>query len=346
MKTRIPILLALPALLLGAPAASAPPAPPRSPDQTLVKDVVRLEGNVVNKLEGDGLLVGLAGTGDKSARTKKMALLYYKSQGSTFDLSDLDSKNMAAVHVTADLPPDRAKGDTLDVTVSATEGATSLKNGFLISTVLVGPGVPPPGTAKPVVAFATGPVLTGGGDSPHLTVGRVLNGATLIVANPGRGEVVKDGRVTLLLQSPDFANAQRVAQAVSAEFERETRGGESLAKAAAANRVVVTLPEAYRDSPVDFLSRVLELPVVLVKEKARVVVNARTGVVTYTGDVRLSAVQVSFGEKNEITLYIDEGGTLASLLQRLDTFSTPARKLEVLQNLHAMGVLRAELVIL
>lgn len=342
-------LLALPGLLAAAPRDPGPPAdPPRVPDQTLLKDVVRLEGAATTKLEGDGLVMGLAGTGDKSARTKKMALLYYKSTGSTFDLADLDSKNMAAVHLTADLPSDKARGDLIDVTVSASEGATSLRNGILISTVLVGPGAVAPGApAKPVLAFAQGPVLVGDGSAPHLTVGRVVGGGTVLKPNPGRGEIVKDGKVALLLQAPDFANAQRVAQAVNAEFEREARpGAEPLARAAAANRVEVLLPEAYRACPVEFLSRVQELPVSLVKERARVVVNARTGVVTYTGDVRLSAVQVSFGEKGEVTLYIEEGGSLAALLEKLDKVSTPARKLEVLQNLHAMGALRAELVIL
>ena len=341
-------LLAVPALLAGV---EKPAPPPRAVDQTLVKDVVRLEGAVMNRLSGEGLIVGLAGTGDKSARTKKLALKFYKDMGGTFELADLDSKNMAAVIVTADLPPFLSRGDTLDVTVASTEGAGSLKNGVLLNTVLVGPGSVEPGAAKPVLAYASGRVLVGGADAPHLTVGRVVDGATILNPNPGRGEIIKDGKLVLLLKTPDFANAQRIAQSVSAEFEREQKRGPSgesdpLARASAANRVEVILPEAYRAAPVDFLSRLLELPLVLVKERARVVINPRTGVVTYTGDVRLSAVQVSFGEKGEIGFMVEEGGTLADLLRKLDQVATPARKIEVLQNLHAMGALRAELVIL
>lgn len=334
-------------LLLALPLAAA--------ETTLVKDVVRLEEAVVNKLAGEGLVVGLAGTGDKSARTKKLALRFYKEMGGTFDLADLDSKNMAAVIVTAELPPFKARGDALDVTVASTEGAASLKNGILLTTNLVGPGAVPEGRAKPVLAFAQGPVLVGderqaaGATSTgHLTVGRVPNGGLVLDPNPGGAKVVRDGKVGLLLRAPDFANAQRVAEAVNAAFER-ARGKDDPAppaRAVSANRIELTVPASYRDAPVDFLSRVLELPLSLVKERARVVVNARTGVVTYTGDVRLSAVQVSFGEKGEAKLMIEEGGSLADLLERLDKIATPAKKIEVLNNLHAMGALRAELVVL
>ena len=89
---------------------------------------------------------------------------------------------MAAVHVTADLLPDKARG-LPDVMVSASGGRDSLKNGILISTVLVGPRAAP-GAAKPVLA-SPGPVLVGGG-RPHLTVGPVVNGAMVLNPNPGR----------------------------------------------------------------------------------------------------------------------------------------------------------------
>lgn len=341
-------------LILSGRALGAPPSapePPRRPEETLVKDVVRLEEAFTNKLSGEGLVVGLAGTGDKSARTKKLALRLYREMGGTFALGDLDSKNMAAVIVTADLPPFKARGDSVDVTVASTEGAGSLKNGILLTTNLVGPGAVPEGTAKPVLAFSQGPVLVGdekqagGGTVGHLTVGRVVNGGVILNPNPGHARMVRDGRLGLLLRAPDFANAQRVAQSVNAEFDREQRGA-CLAQAVSANLIEVALPEAYRSDQVSFISRIMELPLVLVKERSRVVVNARTGVVTYSGDVRLSAVQVSFGEKGEASMTIEEGGTLSKLLERLDRFATPARKIEVLTNLHSMGALRAELVIL
>lgn len=324
-------------------------------DETLVKDVVRLEEAFTNKLSGEGLVVGLAGTGDKSARTKKLALRLYKEMGGTFELADLDSKNMAAVIVTADLPPFKARGDALDATVASTEGAGSLKNGILLATNLVGPGAVPEGQVKPVLAFATGSVLVGdepaaGAGSPkgHLTVGRIPNGGLILNPNPGGARMLRDGKLGLLLRTPDFANAQRVAETVNLAFERSLREGDPkpLAKAVSANRIEVLVPAGYREAPVDFISRVLELPLSLVKERARVLVNARTGVVTFTGDVRLSAVQVSFGEKGEAGMTIEEGGTLADLLMRLDKFATPAKKLEVLNTLHALGALRAELVIL
>mgnify|MGYP001577196382 CR=1 FL=1 len=335
---------------LGAPPA-APPEPPRRPEETLVKDVVRLEEAFTNKLSGEGLVVGLAGTGDKSARTKKLALRLYREMGGTFALGDLDSKNMAAVIVTADLPPFKARGDGVDVTVASTEGAASLKNGILLTTNLVGPGAVPEGMAKPVLAFAQGPVLVGdekqpgGGSAGHLTVGRVPNGGVILDPNPGHARMVRDGRLGLLLRTPDFANAQRVAQSVNAEFDRQQQGA-SLAQAVSASLIEVVLPEASRGDPVAFISRIMELPLVLVKERARVVVNARTGVVTYSGDVRLSAVQVSFGGDGENALMIEEGGTLSELLSKLDKVATPAKKIEILNNLHSMGALRAELVIL
>ncbi len=342
----LPFLLFLPVVLSGA-------------SETLLKDVVRLEGTYTNKLTGVGLVTGLAGTGDKSESTRRLAQQFYKEMGNTFDLKEIDIKNMAAVVVTADLPTSKARGDTVDVTVSSLGGASSLKNGKLLPTNLVGPGSIPAGGVKPVLAFATGSVqvgdekaqLGGAGPAGHLTVGLVVNGATVVNPNPGGGEVLKDGRIALLLLSPDFANAQRVAQTVNAEFEREQRHAAPaktsvpIALATGPNRVEVTIPEAYRQVPADFISRVLELSLSLVKERARVVVNARTGIVTYTADVRLSAVQVSFGGRGEGKLKINEGGTLSDLLDALDQVATPARKLEVLNHLHAMGALRAELVV-
>lgn len=340
--------------VLAAGAAELPPAgPARRPEDTLIKDIVRLEEAFTNKLSGEGLVVGLAGTGDKSARTKKLALRLYQEMGGAFNLGDLDSKNMAAVVVTADLPPFKARGDAIDVTVASTEGASSLKNGILLTTNLVGPGAVPEGMAKPVIAFAQGPVLVGDDRQPngqttgHLTVGRVSGGGVVLNPNPGKAQIVRDGRVGLLLRDPDFENAQRVASAIDTELFRDRRDpAVPLARAAGANLIEVEVPEAYREVPVQFISKILELPVTLVKERARVVVNPRTGVVTYSGDVRLSAVQVSFGGDGENALVIEDGGTLSELLSKLDKIATPAKKIEVLNNLHSMGALRAELVVL
>ncbi len=346
MTTLTRILLPLLAAPLAFAAEPAPVVPAPAPAETRLKDVVRLRGAVKQDLMGEGLVIGLAGTGDKSPLTKKLAQRFYKEMGSSFDLSDFDSKNMAAVVVTADLPPFLSRGDRIDVEVSSTNGASSLKNGRLLSTPLSGPG---PDPAKPILALAQGSVQVGDEKAPpgasapsgHLTVGRVVNGGQVLDPNPGRGEVIQEGRLALLLRNPDFANAQRVAEAVNAEFLHDAQT--AVARATDANRVEVALPKAYQDAPVGFLSRLMELPVTLLKERARVIVNVRTGVVVATGDVRLSTARVSYGE-NGAFLEIPEGEALSKVMQMLKV-ATVNQKIEVLNALKAAGALQAELVI-
>ncbi len=346
MRTLLLLTAILPLLTLQAAPTAAPAPSALAPEETRLKDVVRFRGAETNALMGEGLVVGLAGSGDKSAMTKKMAQRFYKALGSTFDLADFDSKNMAAVLVTAELPPFLAIGDEIDVKVSSTNGASSLKNGTLVSVPLTIPGA-----GTDVIAVAHGPIQVGDEKAPpgatapsgHLTIGRVVNGGKIQVPNPGKGEVVRDGKVALLLRNPDFANAERIAAAVNAEFLREAR--EPLALAGAANRVEVEVPEAYRAQPIGFLSRLMELPVTLLKERARVVVNVRTGVVAASGDIRLSASRLSFGETSQGSLLIPEGYTLSDLMQTLGKFATVNQKIEVLNALKALGALQAELVI-
>lgn len=331
--------------LLVLPCLSVLPA---GGGESRVKDVVRLEDAVRNTLMGEGLVVGLAGTGDKSARTKKLALRLYKEMsGTLFDLADLDSKNIALVHVTAELPPFLARGDRIDVTVSSTEGASSLKGGILVHANLVGPGT---AERKPVIALASGAVVLGAerpaggrqaGASVHPTVGRIPGGGLVLDPDPGAAQLVRDGRVALSLQSPDFANAQRVAETINAEFAREA--GEDLARAVSMSRIEVAVPQAYRDAPAAFVSRVLEIPVTLIQPKAQVRVNPTSGSITVCGDPLLSAAQVYFGQGVRVS--VPDGCSLSKLLADLNDVTTPEQKIEVLQKLHDAGALRAEWVV-
>lgn len=331
MRAAGTVLAAL--LLARAPAASGAP-------ETLVKDIVRPEEAVTNALTGVGLVVGLAGTGDKSARTKKLALQLYKGMGNVYDMADLDSKNMAAVTVTASLPPFKASGDRIDVKVASSEGATSLRGGVLLTSNLTGPGL---ADVKPVVVFAQGEVIVveaRPGNAGHGTTGTVPNGGMVLDPNPAGAAIVRDGRIVLILQNPDFANAGRVAQAVNAEFAREA--GE-VARAESPSRIVLTPPAPYRDVPAEFLSRVMELPVSLLKERARVSVDRITGVVIATGDVELPPLKGSIASGKDFE--IGSGGSLQELLKALHRVATPAEKVQVLTHLHEIGALRAELVI-
>lgn len=267
------------AALLLAPAASA----------TRVKDLCKVQGADRNPLHGVGLVVGLAGTGDKAPETVvAQARLLKRLNIEVASLGQLKAGNAALVAVTADLPAFAKQGTRIDVIVNSLADAKSLEGGTLLPTFLYG-------INDQVYAVAEGPISIGGfnagagGSSVrknHVTAGRIPQGASVEREVPS---TITDGeRINLLLHQPDFETAHNIQQAVNTLF-----GGE-YAQALGAGTINIRVPEKEAGNLVSFIAKVQDLDVVA-GYPARVVINERTGTLVVGGEVMIKPCQVAHG---------------------------------------------------
>jgi flagellar P-ring protein precursor FlgI len=267
--------------------------------QVRIKDVVDIEGARPNQLTGIGLVMGLAGTGDKSPMAMQMMKNVLQQHGVTVDEKAVRSKNVAVVSLTAELPPYVRPGQTIDINVSTVGDAKSLQGGTLLQAPLKA-------ADGQVYAVAQGSVLVGGytaaGSAASSTrnvptVGRIPGGA--IVERDVLSNYAGGGQMALLLRAPDFTTAQRIADAINTEFG-------TIARPADAGRVVVDLPRQYSAAPTSFLAK-METLEVQPDVSARVAVNERTGTVVMGGDVKISSVAVAHGN---LTVTVAEDPTV------------------------------------
>ncbi len=281
MRRFVAFSLAL--ILLAASAAPALAYGPR------IKDVAKLQGVRSNQLVGYGLVVGLAGTGDsdKSTFTVQSIVNMLKNFGITVSSAQMKPKNVAAVMVTAQLPPFLKPGDTIDITVSSMGDAKSLQGGTLLQTPLKAAN-------GAVYAVGQGPMSVGGfsvggGGSSQAknfpTVGTIPSGAIVERDVPTQFEA--GGSIVLVLNRPDFTTASRVSEAVERRFG-------PISRARDASSVVVAVPLEYSADLVGFVAAVEELQVTP-DSVAKVVVNERTGTVVMGGNVTIDTVAVAQG---------------------------------------------------
>lgn len=277
--------------------ALAPNQPGADDPLVRIKDITRIRGVRNNQLIGYGIVVGLDGSGDgqNSQLTVQSIGNMLQNFGVDIDQDQLGGNNAAAVMVTAQLPPFVHPGSEIDITLSSIGDADSLQGGTLLMTPLTGPA------GDQVYAVAQGAVSVGGFTAGqggaqvsqnHTTVGRVPNGA--IVEEEVPMEFNQDNRFTLVLENPNFATAQRVADVINQEFGYTQDGG-YYAQAKDAGQVEIQIPSFFRDRIVNFVSRVEELEV-RPDTEAKVVINERTGTVVMGHNVRLSRVSVSHGD--------------------------------------------------
>jgi flagellar P-ring protein precursor FlgI len=260
-----------------------------------IKDITAPVGPRDYQLIGYGLVIGLQGTGD----TMRNAPFTEQSTSALLDRmgvnvrpnNSMRTRNIAAVMVTASLPPFSNWGSTVDVTVSSMGDATSLMGGTLVLTSLSG-------VDGAVYAIAQGPIAVSGfsaqGQNEKLThgvatVGRIPNGAT-IEREPPRPNAVTDGNLVLQLRNPDYATSVRIADAVN-RFTRQ-RYNSALARERDDRSVILCLPKGAHATR--FLAEVGDLKVD-VETPARVVMDERTGTVVIGADVQVSPVAVTHG---------------------------------------------------
>ena len=352
------------------------PAGAAAEDQkVLIRDVASVEGIRNNALIGYGLVVGLKGTGDKQQTYFTIQTLASILQRMGVEIppsvvqSTVQVKNVAAVFVTASLPPFARPGMPLDVIVSSAGDARSLEGGLLLLTPLyAADGV--------VYAAAQGPIVTGGyaaGSSAnskqvnHPTVGRIPNGA--LIERDNSLDLTKLRRFSLLLNEASFTTVEEVAAVVNQELASPA------ATVVDSRRVEVESPAA-GDLPA-MLARIENLEV-RVRRRAKVVVNERTGTVVLGRDVRLGAVsilhgtfsievtttyaasqpaalaqgmtevlpetKVKAGESPARNIALNEGASVEELVARLQAIGATARDVvSILQAIKAAGALEAEL---
>ena len=280
MRTALLFLAAL--SLIGAPSESK--------IEARLREVAHLQGVRGNQLLGYGLIVGLNGTGDKDQTkfTVQSLTNLMSRQGITINPSTVKVKNVAAVMITAELPPFARPGQKIDVTVSSTGDASSLAGGTLLMATLQGPD-------GQVYAVAQGAMLVGGFSAAaagaavtknHPTAGRIPDGATVEREVPGSFNDHKSLRYTL--QEDDFTTAVRVVHVINEEL------GELSAKALDSRTIEVAIPAEFQGRLVELVARLENLPVQL-QNKARVVVNEKTGTVIMGSEVKIGAVSIVQG---------------------------------------------------
>ncbi|MGJ0509975.1 MAG: flagellar basal body P-ring protein FlgI [Methylocystis sp.] len=258
-----------------------------------IKDITAPIGPRDYQLIGYGLVIGLQGTGDtlrNAPFTEQSASALLDRMGVNVKPNNtMRTRNLAAVMVTAALPPFVGWGSTIDVTVSSLGDATSLMGGTLVLTSLTG-------IDGAVYAIAQGPIAVSGfaaqGQNESLThgvatVGRIPNGAT-IEREPPRPTA--DGPLVLQLRNPDYTTSVRIADAVN-KFTRE-RYKAPLAQERDDRSVMLRLPRGAHATR--FLAEIGDLRVA-VETPARVVIDERTGTVVIGADVQISPVAVTHG---------------------------------------------------
>jgi len=342
-----------------------------------IKDIAAFEGVRSNQLVGYGLVVGLNGSGD-SQQTKfpvQSIANLLERMGVTINRADITVKNVAAVMVTATLPPFAKQGNRLDVLVSSMGDATSISGGTLIMTPLKG------GDSQ-VYAVAQGSVLTNsfafGGQAAsvqknHPTAGRIPNGALVERELPN----VLAGKSVLRLNlgQADFTTAARITAAINDKFRTQ------VAATVDPGTVSLKIPEEYASRTVEFVAA-LESLEVRPDIPARVVLNERTGTIVMGDNVRIATVAVSHGnlslviketpqvsqptpfsqtgttttvprtdlkveEESRRLTVMPEGASIGDVVRALNLLGvTPRDLIGILQAIKAAGALQADLMII
>lgn len=339
-----------------------------------IKDVSHVKGIRDNQLVGYGVVVGLPGTGDNSRSTQITNQRMLQNLGTVIDQANYIQKgSTAAVIVTAIVPPFAKNGDKIDVVVSTMADAKSLEGGVLVQTQLRAPN-------GEVVAVAQGPVSVGGvnasanGTSKRTTItttGRVPNGG--IVERDIMTQIGDDTTLTLTLNKADYTLIARIAQTISKTI--------APAKAIDGNSVEIQIPAKFQNDRIAFLSIIENLEIAPANERAKVVVNERTGTVVIGSQVKLMPAAVAHGnitvsistnnmvsqpepfsmgstvgfsnstvdiQKNPGSLVeIPRNSTLNDLVKALNAIGvTPVDLIAILQALKECGSLQAEIEII
>ncbi|HWV20247.1 MAG TPA: flagellar basal body P-ring protein FlgI [Devosia sp.] len=326
---RIGLAAALGAALSLAPLAQVAAAPAR------IKDIVDVEGIRENQLVGYGLVVGLNGTGDSlnnSPFTKQSLQSMLERLGVNTQGENVRTANVAAVMVTASLPPFAAQGSRMDVSIASLGNAKSLQGGTLLVTPLLG-------ADGEVYAIAQGPVAINGfraeGDAASIvsgvpTTGRISSGA--LIEREIDFELGSQHSLRLTLRNADLTTARRIAMAVNDFIGAPTAVPEDPAT------VRLTLPVNFNGNIVDLLTDIEQL-IIQTDQSAKIVIDENSGIIVMGKDVRVSSVAVA---QSNLTVSIAENPTVVQPLpfSQGQTAVEPNTDLNVTQTDTALQVIK------
>lgn len=342
-----------------------------------IKDLASFEGVRDNQLIGYGLVVGLNGTGDSDqAKVQTQSIVnMLERMGITTSVNDIKLKNVAAVVVTATLPPFAKQGNRLDVLVSSLGDAKSIAGGTLLMAPLKG-------ADNQIYAVAQGSILTNsfafGGQGAtaqknHPTAGRVPNGA--LVERELPNTLAGKSVLHMNLHDADFTTASRIVTVVNEKFKS------SVAASSDPGSVTLTIPEGYANRAVEFVAA-LERLEVKPDVPAKVVLNERTGTIVMGENVRISTVAVTHGslslviketpqvsqpaplsktgetkvvprtdlkveEENRRLMVLQEGVSIGDVVRALNLLGvTPRDLISIIQAVKSAGALQADLSII
>ncbi|PUU94700.1 MULTISPECIES: flagellar basal body P-ring protein FlgI [Halanaerobium] len=343
--------------------------------QVEIGNITRIKGQRVNQLIGYGIVVGLNGSGDsnRSQATVQSVANMLQNFGVNVTDNQVASQNIAAVMVTAELPPVAHNGDPIDITVSSIGDADSLQGGTLLLTPLQAPN-------GEVYASAQGPLSVGGysvgGSSNseqqnHPTVGRIPGGA--LVEKEINSSLDKN-QLTYVLANPNFKTASQITTTINNNF------GQGTARALNDSTIQISKPANFNQGMVNFIAQVNSLKVTPAVE-ARVVIDEKTGTVVFSHNVQISTVAVAHGNLSvsistqenvsqppplspgettvteDVKIKVDEGqqgnmmvvsqeNTIEDLVTALNAIgATPRDIISIIQKIDAAGALHAELII-
>jgi flagellar P-ring protein precursor FlgI len=339
-----------------------------------IKDIVEFEGVRENMLVGYGLVVGLNGTGDSLRNapfTKQSLEAMLERLGVNTRDANLNTKNVAAVMVTAKLPAFTAAGTPIDASVSALGDAKSLQGGTLLVTPLMGADGQAYAVSQGTVQ--TGSISASGASGSSVskgvpTAGRIAGGA--IVEREIGFQLASLAQMRMTLRNPDFTTARKIAEAINAKFPETAR---------ADNPTIVTVAPPAGQNMVAFMSQVENLSVDT-DAPAKVVIDEVAGVIVMGENVRISTVAIAQGnltitvtespavsqpqpfarngqtavvpqsavsvdeEKGKQFLTLREGASLSSLVSGLNALGvTPRDMISILQTIKAAGALQADI---
>ena len=367
-RARLPLAV-LAFCLIAAPASA----------QTRIKDIAEFEGVRENQLVGYGLVVGLNGTGDKldsAVFTRESLIGMLERLGVNARDSNLDTKNVAAVMVTASLPPFSHQGTRIDVQISALGNAKSLQGGTLLVTPMLG-------ADGEIYAVAQGTIAVGGFSSGGAaetvtrgvpTGGRIPSGA--IVEREIEFKLADMSSTRLTLRNADFTTAQRIAAAIN------ERIGAGTAELIDSGTVQLVVPPTYIGQVAALLTDIEQLPVTP-DQPARVIINEESGIIVMGDNVRISTVAIAQGNltisvtetpqvsqptpfsntgttttvpRTDVTIQDDaakklalmpSGVTLQELINSLNALGIgPRDMISILQAIKAAGALQADIEVL
>ena len=357
------LLACLAPALIGGPAFA----------QSRIKDIVEFEGVRDNMLVGYGIVVGLNGSGDSlrnAAFTKQSLSAMLERLGVNVRDADLNTKNVAAVMVTARLPAFAASGSQIDATVSAMGDAKSLLGGTLLVTPLMGADGQAYAVSQGTVQ--TGAVSASGASGSTVikgvpTAGRIAAGA--IVERETGFQLASLTTLRMTLRNPDFTTARRIADAIDLRYP---------GTASADNPTIVTLRAPAGANMVSFVTAIEQIPVEP-DAPAKVVIDEVSGVVVMGENVKVSTVAIAQGnltitvqetpqvsqpapfskgttttvsqsaisvdeEKGKGLVVVREGASLSSLVAGLNALGvTPRDMISILQTIKAAGALQADI---